>query len=91
MPRELRIITHVTKDERDNIIEVGAEGVWREPVEKVIADMDSEHPMFEYRVQGPHSENTGAISVVHGRHGRYLRTHADRENHNNLDELPLLP
>ncbi|MFS0885063.1 DUF3892 domain-containing protein [Aeromicrobium sp. 179-A 4D2 NHS] len=85
---ELRVITHVTKDERDNIIEVGNEGLWREPVEKVIDDMTSVAPSFEYRVQGPGVDGSSAVSVVNSRHGRYLRTHADRRRGNNLDELP---
>lgn len=91
MPRETRIITHVTKDDRDNIIEVGSAGTWREPAEAVIADIESVTPAFEYRAKGPDAHGSSAISVVNSRHGKYLRTHADKNRGNNLDLLPLLP
>lgn len=85
-----RVITHVSKDDRDNIVEVGAAGLWREPVEKVIADLQSDAPKFSYRSRGKYANETSAVIVVNARTGAYLRTVADRTRGNNLDELPSL-
>ena len=84
-----RAVRQTRKSRVDNFIDIVAVGdigqAWS-PRMKADAINDIESGLHTYHV--PWQSGRTEIRVVHGLHGKYLRTDRDSTTANNLDDLP---
>jgi len=81
-----RRVTHTGKDDDGDITKVCNPTAGWSPRSKNDAIRDIEDGDHTYYVQD--SKGRSDIIVVHGEHGKYLRTDPDGRAENNLDDLP---
>jgi len=86
-----RIITHSQKDEDGDITAIGKPSEYWSPVSKAEAIKQIENNTYVYYSQNPTCTTRSKIGVINdSTKGKYLRTVADGDPKNNLDNLPNL-
>lgn len=81
-----RRVTHAAKSSEGNITGLGNPGAAWYSRTAAQAILDIERGVHTYHVGS--GDSRSEIHVIKGRHGRYLRTVANEEQADNLDELP---
>jgi len=86
-----RIITHSQKDEDGDITAIGKPSEYWSPISKAEAIRQIENNTYVYYSQNPTCYTKSKIEVIDDSDkGKYLRTVADGDPKNNLDNLPNL-
>ncbi|MGU3423014.1 MULTISPECIES: DUF3892 domain-containing protein [Methylobacterium] len=81
-----RAVRKTRKDAQGDITALCDDGEVWSPRDKQSAIYDIENGVHTYYV--PWTSGRTEIRVVHGQHGKYLRTDRDQTTRNNLDDLP---